>query len=132
MPYGMSNTKLGVNESTHFSLILKRHHMKLKFVLFAIIALSITGCATTKNWSATGGSRSDGVVKLSYEMGLFEQPQVNEQEGVNLAKQRCSSWGYNNSEAFGGLTKVCSESGSSGCTRWIVTKEYQCLGSLEK
>jgi hypothetical protein len=107
--------------------------MKIKFIITSIIiAIGVSGCATTKHWSATGGSRSDGVVRLSYEFGMFQNPQVNDQEGIKLAKKRCSAWGYNDTEAFGGITKVCSQPSSSGCALWLVTKEYQCLGSLEK
>jgi hypothetical protein len=106
--------------------------MKIKFVMLTIIVLGIVGCTTTKNWSATGGSRSDGVIKLSYEQGMFENVQVSRQQEIELAKRRCSAWGYNNAEAFGGITKVCNEPSSSGCSLWLITKEYQCLGSLEK
>ena len=99
----------------------------------AVIVFLITGCAATpKNWSATGGSRSDGTVKLSYEYGLFEVPQVSEQEAIYLAKKRCSSWGYKDTEAFGGVTTVCNQSSGGDCMKWLVTKEYQCVGSLEK
>lgn len=96
------------------------------------LAVGLAGCATTKTWSATGGSRSDGVIKLSYEYGLFEVPQVNEQQALELATTRCIAWGYSGSEAFGGQTQVCNNVSSGGCNRWLVTREYQCLGSLEK
>jgi len=97
-----------------------------------IVAFGISGCATPKNYTATGGSRSDGVVKLSYEYGTFEVPQVNPQQGIDLAKERCSAWGYSAAEAFGGTTKVCNRPGSSGCDGWLVTSEYQCTGRPEK
>ena len=45
---------------------------------------------------------------------------------MTAAKQRCSSWGYKNAEAFGGFTKACINSSNSGCNRWLVTIEYQC------
>ncbi len=106
--------------------------MKGKFVILAIVTFGIVGCATTKNYSATGGSRSDGTIKLSYEHGMFERPEVNEQEGIEMAKKRCASWGYKNAEAFGGINRVCNAPSSSGCVQYLVTKEYQCLGSLEK
>lgn len=96
----------------------------------AMTAVLVTGCATTKDWSATGGSRSDGVVRLSYEVGEFEKPQLNEMQAVNLATQRCKTWGYSGSEAFGGVTRQCNQGGGfGGCSRWMVTKEYQCTGT---
>jgi hypothetical protein len=61
---------------------------------------------------------------------LFEQPQVNEQQGVELASQRCKSWGYEGAEAFGGVTRQCQQTDSmGGCNHWLVTKEYQCTGT---
>ncbi|WP_421168003.1 YecR family lipoprotein, partial [Aeromonas dhakensis] len=81
-------------------------------------------------WSATGGSKADGVIRLSYEFGQFEVPQVSEEQAILLAAKRCAVWGYTNAEAFGGITKQCNMSdGFGGCSSWIVTKEYQCTGS---
>ena len=100
----------------------------LLVVLAASVALA--GCATTKSWSATGGSRADATVRLSYEYGALEKPQVNELEAQNLATARCKTWGYTGAEAFGGSTQQCNmPGGMSGCNRWLVTKEYQCTGT---
>jgi len=99
-------------------------------VIAVIAALVLVGCATRKEWAATGGSRSDGVVRLAYEFGEFEKPQLNEQQAINLARQRCKAWGYSGTEAFGGHTRQCNQSGGfSGCAQWMVTKEYQCTGA---
>ncbi len=102
-------------------------------VIAATTALLLSGCATTKNWSATGGSRADATVRLSYEYGTFERPQVNEMEAINLATSRCKTWGYTGAEAFGGVTRQCNMSdGMGGCNRWFVTKEFQCTGTGNK
>ncbi len=99
-------------------------------LLAASLCLLAVGCATTKEWSAIGGSRSDGTIKLSYEYGPFEVPQVSEEQAVKLASTRCSTWGYTGAEAFGGFTRVCNApDGMGGCNRWLVTREYQCLGN---
>ena len=104
--------------------------MKLLLTIAATSVLLLSSCATTKNWSATGGSRSDAVVRLSYEYGAFEVPQVNEQEGIDLAASRCKIWGYSGAEAFGGVTQTCNmPDGFGGCSRWLVTKEFQCTGT---
>lgn len=96
-------------------------------VIVSLVVLLLSGCATTKHWSATGGSRADGVVRLSYEHGEFEQPQLSEAEAVDLAIKRCKIWGYSGAEAFGGVTRQCNMFGGfGGCANWIVTKEYQC------
>lgn len=91
--------------------------------------LTIAACATAKTYTATGGSRSDGTVRLSYEYGMFEQPVVDERQGLNVARQRCASWGYTGAEAFGGVTNQCTQMGSTGCLATLVTKEYQCTGN---
>ncbi len=102
----------------------------MKVLIIAVTALLISGCSSTKNWSATGGSRADATVRLSYEYGLFENPQVNEQEAINLATARCATWGYTGAEAFGGITRQCnSQDGMGSCNIWIVHKEFQCTGT---
>ena len=44
---------------------------------FALLLTLLSGCAVDKYPVATGGSRSDGTVKLSYQVGQWEQPQVH-------------------------------------------------------
>ncbi len=97
-------------------------------IALVVIATALAGCATQKEWTATSGSRADGVVKLSYQYGMFEQPQVNDQQGGDLAKSRCTAWGYSGAEPFGGAMQVCNDRTSSGCVSWMVTREYQCIG----
>tara|TARA_R110001583_G_scaffold117869_1_gene269003 strand:- start:532 stop:957 length:426 start_codon:yes stop_codon:yes gene_type:complete len=92
------------------------------------MASYIAGCAVQKTWTPTGGSRSGGNVDLSYEYGLFQSPQVNNQQGVNAAKSKCIAWGYTDAEAFGGSMRKCSNYGPDGCNRWLVTASYQCIG----
>lgn len=99
-------------------------------ILLAFTSILLAGCSTTKDWSATGGSKADGVIRLSYEFGQFEVPQLNEEQAVSLAARRCAVWGYTHAEAFGGITKHCNTTdGFGSCTNWMVTKEYQCTGS---
>ena len=75
------------------------------------------------------GSRADAVVRLSYEYGDFEIPQVDEQQAIELAKRKCNVWGYAGAEAFGGTSSVCDSRDKTGsCHHRIVTKEYQCTG----
>lgn len=97
-------------------------------LLTALILVNIPGCSVQKQLVPTGGSRSDGIVKMSFEYGLFEAPQVNAQQGSSAAKQRCLAWGYKDAEPFGGSTRSCTNFGRNGCTRWLVTVEYQCTG----
>lgn len=103
----------------------------MKVCLLVIVAtIVVSGCATTKTWSATGGSRSDATVRLSYTYGPFEQPHASEQEALNLAATRCAAWGYKGAEAFGGAEQKCTAPGGLGaCNQYEVTKEYQCTGT---
>lgn len=101
--------------------------MKKMTLLLLGASLTLTACASAKIWQATGGSRSDGVVRLSYQYGLFERPQLSD-DGTSLAVQRCRVWGYSGAEAFGGVTEACNNSGPDGCNSWLVTKEFQCTG----
>ena len=79
--------------------------------------------------TATGGSRADGIVRLSYEYGSFNKVKIDEAEGLRTAQARCQTWGYKDAEAFGGVTRQCQASNMYGCMRWTVTKEYQCVGA---
>ena len=100
----------------------------MRSLLLITAALTLVGCVVAKEWVATGGSRADGVVKLSYEVGNFEKPQLNEQQGNEIAVSRCAAWGYPGAEAFGGYTTICSRRTQGGCAYWRVTRAYQCFG----
>jgi len=76
------------------------------------------------------GSRADGTVELAYDYGLFQKPQVDDAQGVDLAAATCAGWGYAASDAFGGeMTKCEAVNGNGGCIRWLVSRRYQCLGA---
>lgn len=101
-------------------------------IVFLFCAI-LSGCTTTKHWAATGGSRSDATVTLSYEVGEFEKAQVSESAAISLAGRRCRSWGYAGAEAFGGITRSCIQFGGfSGCSLWLISKEFQCSGDGEE
>lgn len=105
----------------------------MKKITLAVLVCALTsGCAVKKEWSATGGSRSDGTIKLSYQYGLFEQPMVDREKGIQIASDKCKSWGYESAEAFGGVMTNCNNFTQNGCISWLVTADYQCLGNLDK
>lgn len=101
----------------------------MKLALAGALGAALVGCATQKAWQATGGSRADGTVRLSYQYGLFEMPELDHAAGDKLAIDRCRTWGYTGAEAFGGVTEQCNNFGSGQCNSWLVTKEYQCTGT---
>ena len=100
--------------------------MKYKLAL-AVTVAALAACGTVSQMQATGGSRSDGIVKLSFEYGMFDKVQLDEASAMQTARQRCGVWGYREPDPFGGVVKQCQAySASIGCTHWFVTKEYQC------
>lgn len=100
-------------------------------IIFLIIFANITGCATIKTLQFTGGSRADGVVRLSYEYGLFDVPQVNWNQGLATARQVCRGWGYADARVFGGAVNTCRQfNGYGNCIDTVVTVPYQCTVPL--
>ncbi|HOO81886.1 MAG TPA: YecR family lipoprotein [Alphaproteobacteria bacterium] len=95
------------------------------FLLLVVIFLS--GCAVNKTMYATGGSKADGTVTLSYSYGGFEQPVVDYASALTTAKDKCKAWGYKNAEAFGGESLKCLAYNAYGCTQQQVDVMYQCL-----
>ncbi|EOZ5887346.1 YecR family lipoprotein, partial [Escherichia coli] len=72
--------------------------MRKSLMLLLASTLIISGCATKKQLVPTGGSKSDGTVRMSYSYGMFESPVVDPQQGMNAAKARCAAWGYSGAE----------------------------------
>ena len=95
-----------------------------------IILLSfLSACAAIKVPQATGGSKADGVVEMSYQYGAFEKPQVQWDQALVTATSGCKAWGYSSAEAFGGTTSQCQAyNGYGNCIRQHVTAKYQCVG----
>lgn len=104
---------------------------KLTLTALALITLTTTGCAVQKTWVPVGGSKSDGIVRLAYEYGQFEQPQLTPGQGEALAAQRCKVWGYTGAESFGAAMQDCLMSNQYGCIKWRVFMEHQCTGKTQ-
>jgi hypothetical protein len=92
----------------------------------AALLLSLGACATSQKWAVTGGDRSDGVVKVSYEYPEFQQPDVTDAQAMKIALGRCSGWGYDEARPIPGQTRQCSNKEGANCNLWTVTREYQC------
>ena len=100
-------------------------------LLVCCFSIVLYGCASTKILQATGGSRADAIVELSYSYGAFEEPQVDWDSGLRTATDRCRAWDYSSADPFGGTMSDCqSYDGYGNCMSWIVTAKYQCIGSL--
>ncbi|WP_430389191.1 YecR family lipoprotein [Dyella sp. 20L07] len=107
--------------------------MMMPRLLGAVVVVAmilISGCATQKEWLVTGGSRADGVVRLSYQSNEFQRPKVSKEQADQLAEQKCTAWGYKGAESFGSQSTQCeTRRGFGSCGDRLVTVEYQCTGS---
>ena len=100
--------------------------MKRTFILCAVVMLM--GCTSHKVLQATGGSRADATIDLSYSYGIFEKPVVDWESALMTAEQRCTSWGYRTAQPFGGQMSYCQAYNTYGnCLRYLVTVTYQCI-----
>src|SRR6476620_11819929 len=99
---------------------------KLTIVNVALVFI-LSGCTTVKVPAATGGSRSDGVVELSYEYGAFEAPDVLWEIANISARERCGAWGYHDARAFGSSKRKCNQYDQFGsCISTVDTIPCQC------
>lgn len=99
--------------------------MKAKITVAVLVAAMLVGCATKKDLVPTGGSRADGIVKMSMDYSSFESPRIDSAQAKSAAKQRCVSWGYTDVEPFNQGIRRCQN------YRCIETYEYQCIGKPE-
>lgn len=109
-----------------------RHQVTRCTALLLAISAVISGCATKKEFYATGGSRADGTIDMAYEFHPFESPVVSLQQAQTVAKSKCSVWGYRDAEPFGGKSVNCYQRNGFGtCEAGQVLVKYQCIGNLD-
>ena len=102
--------------------------MKTRILLVVGALLAISGCAAQQpvTPAVVGGSRADGVVRVSYDGGV--NTPVNWAQADQQARESCAQWGYTGAKKFGGELRVClQEAGIWGCVLHRITVEYQCL-----
>lgn len=98
------------------------------FCLACLPLLSACATPTPMTMTATGGSKADGVVQMSYEYQEFQKPVVDPEQGKLSATKRCKAWGYRKAEPFdGGISSCIVPGGFSGCARMRQTISYQCI-----
>ncbi len=100
------------------------------FCLFAAAAL-LAGCTTYKLWSVADSDQEAATVALFYEYRKFENPQVDERAGVQMARERCKDWGYGSAQRKG-EDRQCLEGVETSCSRWRVIREYRCTEGAKK
>ena len=98
----------------------------LRFLVSAALLLNLAACATSQKWAVSGGDRSGGVVRVSYDYPEFQQPEVSDAQAMKIALGRCAGWGYEAAKPIPGQTRQCSNMEGANCNLWTVTREYQC------
>ena len=101
----------------------------LRILASAALLLNLVACATSPEWGVSGGDRSGGVVRVSYEYPEFQQPAVSDEQARKIAQGRCSGWGYDDAQPVPGQTRQCSKMEGANCDLWTVTREYQCTSA---
>jgi hypothetical protein len=101
-------------------------HTRILLLLSVLGLLGIAGCATPSQWSAAGGNREIGVVRLSYEYAESQEPQMSEATADRIAYNRCNTWGFSRAELIPGLLRDCTIEDGNRCEVWKVTREYRC------
>ena len=101
----------------------------MKKRLIALVGLCVlAGCEVEKTPVPTDGSKADGSVVLSYQVGAYEIPKVDWSAAQSSAVQRCRAWGYSSASAFDGDMRRCESSDIYGsCTMTTISRTYQCL-----
>jgi hypothetical protein len=89
--------------------------------------LALAGCAAQVQLVPSGGSRADGVIDMSTELGAMRTPEIDWADARKVASSRCAAWGYSQAEAFGTLEQKCIETDPKlGCLTYAYTAKYQC------
>lgn len=105
--------------------------MSPKLVLCFLAGFLVAACTVDvdKQLSATGGSKADGIVELSYELGQYQNARIDWGRAQTDAVARCQVWNYSNASKFGGEKRQCQAPSEYGCLQWFVTVNYQCTNA---
>lgn len=98
----------------------------IRYLLALVLMASLAACATAdKDMQAVGGSRSQGIVYLTYEYHFLSDPEPDQAAGRATARERCVGWGYSDAQPFNNATRRCRD---RLCWVYVVTVPYQCTG----
>ena len=103
-------------------------------VFLGPILSMMSACATQPSWSPSSSNRELGVARVAYEHAKSEDPVMSDTQAVQLAMNRCETWGYARAEMIPGELRECSVQNGDSCDVWKVTREYRCTteGSLAR
>lgn len=102
------------------------------YVLILLLTLVLSSCEVQKYMSLTDGSKAEGTLTFSYDVGSFEKPVVHWDEAKAKANEKCKAWGYSGAEWLTDGEKQCIQYNEYGCVRWRYTYICQCTGGEEK
>ncbi|MGE9999888.1 YecR family lipoprotein [Desulfovibrio sp. SGI.133] len=111
---------------------------KTKWLPIIVSLVCLAGCAAKpveKDWIAVGGSRSDATIRLGYTYNpKIEVPQLDHQQALELATQKCRAWGYDHAEEFGSVMENCGQMVYDPwigpyCAQMNAVAEFQCIGA---
>ncbi len=102
--------------------------MNSKNLVSLLPLLMLTGCVSTQHWTAAGGNRDAGIVKLSYQYPESQPVELSDAQAEQLADNRCNVWGYAQADVIPGQVRECGGTDGGRCSLWTVTREYQCSG----
>ncbi|HBL7015546.1 YecR family lipoprotein [Serratia marcescens] len=92
-----------------------------------IASLLLVACSTVTDMAATGGSRADGIVEMSYQYVPFQTVKIDKSKAQQSAARRCQSWGYKSAESFDDGLQTCIDRDMFSCNAYRVTVRYQCV-----
>jgi hypothetical protein len=108
--------------------------MNKRYLQLVITSSLILSCATDieKHWLPNSAFKTEGRVKLAYDISANQQALLHPQEAIKLANQQCKDWGYQqNARQIGDENKSCAKSYKGAyddqqCISWRISREYQC------
>ena len=103
-----------------------------KFILIAVLCLSLSACVTTSRETfVLDHTRTSGEVTLGYHLRPGEKENVNWKKAREIVKTHCQHvLAYSDAERFGQPEKVCIEKTSDdACLKYQVEVPYQCLAA---
>ena len=114
---------------TKFIKVNKGVNMNIYKIFLIISTLILSSCAFKYPEPLTG-SKADGIIKVSFEYGLFNDPDDWTEEwdkAEREAQQRCIYWGYSNVYQFDLTYSECINRSIYGCVKWQYYVDYQCV-----
>lgn len=100
-----------------------------KGVIIFFVGIVFFSCKVKIIPNVIDGSKSDGILVLSYEYNQGLKPVVDWSVAIESATKRCKDWGYSDAKLFETAVKECisEEWDKESCLRWKVTVNCQCI-----